>query len=64
MKGMVSGLLCRIKSALTRLPRALLRRLQGSFLKTMFDSYHPEQHYMRGSGPKSRSTASKQPNWE
>jgi hypothetical protein len=26
-----------------------------SFLKTFFDPYHPEQHYMRGPGPKSRA---------
>ena len=49
-----------IKDALPLLHRALLRWLKGSFLKTMFDSYHPEQHYMRGSGPKSRSMYSKQ----
>jgi hypothetical protein len=24
-------------------------------LKTLFDSYHPEQHYMRGPGPKWRA---------
>jgi hypothetical protein len=26
----------------------------------MFDNYHPKQHYMRGSGPKSSSMNSKQ----
>jgi hypothetical protein len=49
-----------IKDALPPLRRSLLQWLRGSFLKGMFDPYHPEQHYMRGSGPKSRSTGSKQ----
>jgi hypothetical protein len=40
--------------------RALLRWFKGSFLMTMFDNYRPEQHYMRGSGPKSRSMDSNQ----
>jgi len=25
------------------------------FLKSLFDSYHPERHYMRGPGPKWRA---------
>jgi hypothetical protein len=49
-----------IKDTLPPLRRTLMQWLRGSFLKGMFDPYHPEQHYMRGSGPKSGSTASKQ----
>ena len=49
-----------IKDALPPLRRTLLQWLRGSFLKEMINPYHPEQHYMRGSGPKSRSTGSKQ----
>jgi hypothetical protein len=49
-----------IKDALLLLRRALLRWFDRSFLKAIFDTYHPEQHYMRGSGPKSRSLAASQ----
>ena len=48
------------KDVLPFLRRALLRWFDRSFLKTIFDAYHPEQHYMRGSGPKSRSLAASQ----
>ena len=54
-----SRMLDQIKGALALPGRALLRWFKGSFLKTMFDHYHPEQHYMRGSGPKSRPADSK-----
>jgi len=47
-----------VKTVLLLLRRALSRRLKGSFLGTMFTSYRPERHYMRGSGPKSRETQS------
>jgi hypothetical protein len=53
-------MLDQIKDALPLLRRALWRWFKGSCLKTMFDHYHPEQHYMRGSGPKSRAMDSKQ----
>jgi hypothetical protein len=43
-----------VKTALLPLRRALSRWYRRSFLATMFDTYHPEQHYMRGPGPKSR----------
>ncbi len=59
MTYVVSRMLDRIKDTLPLLRRALLRRFKGSLLKTMFDNYHPEQHYMRGSGPKSRPVDSK-----
>jgi hypothetical protein len=49
-----------IKDALPVLRRALLRWFEESFLKTMFDRYHPERHYMRGSGPKCRLKESEQ----
>ena len=49
-----------VKDALPSLRRAALRWFKRSFLKTLLDDYHPEQHYMRGSGPKSRSIDSKQ----
>ena len=50
-----------IKDALPVLRRALLRWFEESFLKTMFDRYHPEKHYMRGgSGPKCRLKDAKQ----
>jgi len=56
----VSRVCDQIKEALPPLRRALLRWFKGSFLKTMFDDYRPEQHYMRGSGPKCRSKDTKQ----
>ena len=34
---------------------ALLAVLWRSFLRDAFDSYRPEQHYMRGPGPKWRA---------
>jgi hypothetical protein len=43
-----------IKDAFAPLRRAGLRWFKRSFLRTMFDRYRPEQHYMRGSGPKCR----------
>jgi hypothetical protein len=49
-----------IKDGLPCLRSALSRSLKASFVGTMFDNYHPEQHYMRGSGPKSRSKASEE----
>jgi hypothetical protein len=60
MTYVVSRMFDQIKDALPLLRRALLRWFKGLFLKTMFDNYHPEQHYMRGSGPKSRSMDSTQ----
>ena len=60
MTYVVTRILDQIKGALPPLRRASLRWFKGSFLKTMFDHYHPEQHYMRGSGPKSRSMDCKQ----
>jgi len=60
MTYVVSRMWDQIKDALLLLHCALLRWFNGTFLKAMFDNYHPEQHYMRGSGPKSRSTNSKQ----
>ena len=60
MTYVVSRMLDRIKDTLPLLRRALLRWFKGSLLKTMFDNYRPEQHYMRGSGPKSRSMDCKQ----
>jgi hypothetical protein len=56
----VSRMLDQIKDAFSPLRRASLRCLEASFLKTMFDNYRPERHYMRGSGPKSRSMNCKQ----
>ena len=50
----------RVKGALAQRGRALLQRLAESFRKAICDSYRPERHYMRGSGPKSRSINSKQ----
>jgi hypothetical protein len=44
----------KIRNVFLLLPRALTRRIKRSFLGTMFGGYRPEQHYMRGSGPKSR----------
>jgi hypothetical protein len=43
-----------------RLRRGLRRWFRASFLRTMFDRYRPEQHYMRGSGPKCRLKESNQ----
>ena len=60
MTYVVGRMFDQIKDALPLLRRAILRWFRVSFLKTMFDNYHPEQHYMRGSGPKSRSMDSKQ----
>ena len=48
-----------VKNALQRFRRTLSRWSRRSFLGTMFDDYHPERHYMRGSGPKSRVIDSK-----
>ncbi len=59
MTYVVSRMLDQIKGALPLPGRALLRWFKRSFLKTMFDNYRPEQHYMRGSGPKSRPVDSK-----
>jgi hypothetical protein len=54
-------MLAQLTNPLARLHRSWLRWFKGSFLKTMFDRYHPEQHYMRGgSGPKCRSKDAKQ----
>ena len=50
MTYVVSRIWDQIKDALALLGRALLRWFNGTFLKAMFDNYHPEQHYMRGSG--------------
>lgn len=33
----------------------LLPRAWHTFCKQLFDSYHPERHYMRGPGPKWRA---------
>jgi len=60
MTDVVSRMLDQIKHSLPLLHRASFRWFNESFLKTMFDNYHPEQHYMRGSGPKSRSMDSQQ----
>jgi hypothetical protein len=54
----VGRMLDQIKDGLPFLRRAVSRSLKGTFVRTMFDNYHPEQHYMRGAGPKSRSKAS------
>ena len=48
MTYVVSRMWDQIKDALLLLHRALLRWFNGTFLKAMFDNYHPEQHYMRG----------------
>jgi|GraSoiStandDraft_38_1057308.scaffolds.fasta_scaffold635889_1 hypothetical protein len=45
-------MLGKIEDVWLRLRRGLLRWVSGSLLSTMFDRYHPERHYMRGSGPK------------
>ncbi len=60
MTYVVSRMWDQIKHARPLLRRASLRWLDIAFLKAMFDNYHPKQHYMRGSGPKSRSMNSKQ----
>ena len=60
MTYVVSRMWDQIKDTLPLLRRVSLRWLGIAFLKAMFDNYHPEQHYMRGSGPKSRSMNSKQ----
>ncbi|TMJ94089.1 MAG: hypothetical protein E6G74_02440 [Alphaproteobacteria bacterium] len=60
MTYVVSRMFDQIKDALSPLRRISLRWFEGSFLKMMLDNYHPEQHYMRGSGPKSRSMDCKQ----
>ena len=60
MTYVASRALDQIKGALFLLGRTFLRWSKGSVLKTVFDNYHPERHYMRGSGPKSRSMESKQ----
>ena len=60
MAYVVSRMWDQIKDTLPLLRRASLRWLDMALLKAMFDNYHPEQHYMRGSGPKSRSMNSKQ----
>jgi hypothetical protein len=60
MTYVVSRMWDQTKDALPFLRRASLRWFNGAFLTAMFDNYHPEQHYMRGSGPKSRSLDSKQ----
>jgi len=60
MTYVVSRMWDQIKDTLPLLRRVSLRWLDIAFLKAMFDNYHPEQHYMRGSGPKSRSMNSKQ----
>ena len=59
MTYVVSRMWDQIKDALS-LRRASSRWFDGAFLQAMFDNYHPEQHYMRGSGPKSRSMNCKQ----
>ena len=55
MTYVVGRMLDQIKDALPHLRRALSRSFGETFLRTMFDGYCPERHYMRGSGPKSRS---------
>jgi len=40
------------KSGLS-LRRVIRRLINRSFLKSIFDGYRPEEHYMRGPGPKS-----------
>ena len=60
MSYVVSRMWDQIKDALPLLRRASLRWFNGTFLQAMFDNYHPEQHYMRGSGPKCRSKDTKQ----
>jgi hypothetical protein len=44
-----------VKNILLLVRQTFRRWRFRSFLKTFFDSYHPEQHYMRGPGPKSRA---------
>jgi len=60
MTYVLGRMLDQIKDALPTVRRTFRRWLQGSFLKTMFGNYRPERHYMRGSGPKSRSMTSEQ----
>jgi hypothetical protein len=50
-----------VKAALLPLRRAASRWFKRSLLATMFGSYRPEQHYMRGPGPKSRAACSGHP---
>jgi hypothetical protein len=47
-----------VKTALLPVRRVLSRWYRRLFLATMFNSYHPERHYMRGAGPKSRAAHS------
>jgi hypothetical protein len=46
-----------MQTALAGFGRALASRIAGKFRRLthiLFDSYHPELHYMRGPGPKWR----------
>jgi hypothetical protein len=44
----------KLKATLSFLRRTVARWLQRSLFKTLVDGYRPEQHYMRGPGPKTR----------
>jgi hypothetical protein len=48
----------KLSAAVALLHSFLQRQFSRTPLAGMFDSYHPERHYMRGYGPKSRVTAS------
>lgn len=49
----------RIRATAAAAHRLLQSWLKASFLAAMFDTYRPERHYMRGSGPKARALASR-----
>jgi hypothetical protein len=53
-------MLAQMKTVLQLLPRGFAQWFKGAFVRAMFDRYHPEQHYMRGSGPKCRLKDAKQ----
>jgi hypothetical protein len=44
----------KLKATLSFLRRTVARWLERSFFRTLVDDYRPEQHYMRGPGPKTR----------
>jgi hypothetical protein len=51
-------MLARLSAAVALLHSFLQRQFGRTPFADMFDSYHPERHYMRGYGPKSGATAS------
>jgi hypothetical protein len=44
----------KLKAVLSSLRRGLWRRLERLSFRSLIDEYRPEQHYMRGPGPKTR----------